>query len=104
MGFFGRRHGGDDGWEMTDGAGAPASPLACNWTHSDQPAIATVRGDVFSGVPTPGTSVMDDPEQGLVAIKAADPVFDRDVFLEQVQRTFFLVEEAWTQRNPTMSR
>ena len=26
------------------------------------------------------------------------------MFLEQVQRTFFVVEEAWTQRQPGMSR
>ena len=89
---------------MSDGAGAPPSPLSGNWTHSDQPAIASVRGDVFSVDPGNDVAPVDDPEQGLAAIKAKDPRFDRDVFLAQVQRTFFLVEEAWTQRNSDMSR
>ncbi len=89
---------------MSDGAGAPPSPLAGNWTHSDQPAMSTVRGDVFSVNPARDVAPVDDPEQGLAAIKAKDPLFDQDVFLSQVQRTFFLVEEAWTQRNSDMSR
>ncbi len=105
MGLFGRHEGrGEDGWEMGDGAGAPPSPLAGNWTHSDQPAMSTVRGDLFSMNPQTDVAPVDDPEQGLAAIKAKDPLFDREVFLSQVQRTFFLVEEAWTERNSDMSR
>lgn len=30
--------------------------------------------------------------------------FDREAFLEQAQRGFFIVEEAWTERKPTLSR
>lgn len=104
MGLFSRRRG-NDGWQMTEGAGAPPSPLDGAWTHSDTPAIASVRGDLFSGTaPSAATPSVDDPEQGLAAIRAKDPGFDRDVFLGQVQRVFFLVEEAWTQRNSDMSR
>lgn len=88
---------------MGDGAGAPPSPLDGAWTHSDQPAISTVRGDIFD--PGPGSDApVDDPEKGLAAIKAKDPRFEREEFLGQVQRTFFLVEEAWCERNPDMSR
>ncbi len=101
MSLFGRRRD-SDGWEMGEGAGAPPSPIDGAWTHSDQPAIASVRGDIFSGpVPAPAR---DDPETGLAAIKAKDPRFERDAFLGQVQRAFFLVEEAWTTRNSDMSR
>jgi predicted lipid-binding transport protein (Tim44 family) len=89
---------------MTDGAGAPPSPLDGAWTHSDQPAIASVRGDIFSAPQEPAATRVDDPEQGLAAIKARDPGFERDGFLGQVQRAFFLVEEAWTTRNSDMSR
>ena len=89
---------------MTDGAGAPASPLDGSWSHADQPAINTVRGDVFSGTTSETAAGVDDPDAGLAAIKAKDPGFDKDVFLGQVQRIFFLVEEAWTGRNPDMSR
>jgi predicted lipid-binding transport protein (Tim44 family) len=101
--LFGRRRGGNDGWEMADGAGAPASPLDGAWTHSDEPAIASVRGEIFTGAPA-GSAPVDDPEAGLAAIRARDPGFDRDVFLGQVQRTFFLVEQGWSQRNSDMSR
>lgn len=89
---------------MADGAGAPPSPLDGAWTHSDEPAIASVRGDIFSKEPAGNTAPMDDPERGLATIKAKDARFERDEFLSQVQRTFFLVEEAWTDRNPDMSR
>jgi predicted lipid-binding transport protein (Tim44 family) len=88
---------------MTDGAGAPESPLDGSWSHSDAPAMAGVKGTLFPGTAAPGNQT-DDPEQGLAAIKAKDPRFDRAQFLEQVQRTFFLVEQAWTDRNSDMSR
>lgn len=88
---------------MSDGAGAPESPLAGNWTHSDAPAIAAVRGDLFPGSAAAGGEV-DDPERGLAALRAKDPRFATDTFEEQVQRAFFLVEEAWTGRNPDLSR
>jgi predicted lipid-binding transport protein (Tim44 family) len=108
MALFNRRRNTDrvtdnSGWEMTDGAGAPESPLDGAWTHSDQPAISTVRGEVFSG-PAAEPAGVDDPEKGLVAIQAKDPRFERQAFLGQVQRCFFLVEEAWVDRNPDMSR
>jgi predicted lipid-binding transport protein (Tim44 family) len=102
MGLFSRRSG-NDGWEMSDGAGAPASPLDGAWSHSDEPAIANVKGAIFTGSSSQPAAV-DDPDAGLAAIRAKDSGFDRDVFLGQVQRTFFLVEEAWTQRNSDMSR
>lgn len=89
---------------MGDGAGAPPSPLDGAWTHSDQPAMASVRGDIFSSAAPEPAAVRDDPEAGLAAIKARDPRFERDAFLGQVQRAFFLVEEAWTERKPEMSR
>jgi predicted lipid-binding transport protein (Tim44 family) len=104
MPLFGRKRRSDEGWQMSDGAGAPASPIDGAWTHSDQPAMASIRGDLFSGSAPEAAVTMDDPEQGVAAIKAKDPRFDRAVFLEQVQRTFFLVEEAWTTRNSDMSR
>ena len=85
---------------MTDGAGAPESPIDGNWTHSDAPAAAAIRGDLFPGTAT----AVDDPDAGIAAIRARDPRFDKAVFLEQVQRTFFLVEEAWTTGNSDMSR
>lgn len=42
--------------------------------------------------------------EGLAQIESHDPAFDQDAFLEQVQKAFFVVEEAWADRKPEMSR
>jgi predicted lipid-binding transport protein (Tim44 family) len=88
---------------LTGDVGAPPSPIDGEWTHSDQPAIASCRGDLF-----PGTSGnVENPESsdaGLEAIAAHDPGFSRQVFLGAVQTVFFVVEGAWTQRKPEVSR
>ncbi len=95
-----RRRGG---WQMSDSVGAPPSPGTGDWSHSDQPAISTVRGDLFPGT-APAATGPETADAGLAAIVAHDPGFNREAFLEQVQRTFFVVQEAWTQRKPEMSR
>ena len=41
---------------------------------------------------------------GLGAIVEHDPNFDREAFLDAAQRAFFVVQEAWTDRKPEMSR
>jgi predicted lipid-binding transport protein (Tim44 family) len=46
----------------------------------------------------------EHPDEGLAAIIAHDPSFDREAFLEQCQRCFFVVQEAWSERRPEMSR
>jgi predicted lipid-binding transport protein (Tim44 family) len=94
----GRRIGGIGGV-----GGAPVSPPGQGWTHDDEPAIKSVRGDLFPGS-APAAAQPQSSAEGLAAIAAHDPGFDREVFLEQVQRTFFIVQEAWTQRQPGMSR
>jgi predicted lipid-binding transport protein (Tim44 family) len=83
--------------------GASPSPPAQEWSHDDQPAISTVRGDLFPGS-APAAGGPQSSADGLAAITAHDPGFDREAFLEQVQRTFFVVQEAWTQRQPGLSR
>jgi predicted lipid-binding transport protein (Tim44 family) len=84
--------------------GAPAStpPATNEWSHDDRPAIDSVRGDLFPGTTPPAerTSAAD----GLAAIAGHDPGFNEETFLESVQRTFFIVQEAWCQRKPEMSR
>ena len=84
-------------------AGAPPSPSADQWRHDDQPAINTVQGDLFPGT-APSVARSESAADGLAAISAHDPAFSKEVFLEQAQRTFFIVQEAWTQRQPGMSR
>lgn len=83
--------------------GAPASPGGTQWSHEDAPAIDSVRGDLFPGTAEHATHPESSAE-GLAAITAHDPGFEQEPFLEQVQRTFFIVQEAWSQRKPEMSR
>jgi predicted lipid-binding transport protein (Tim44 family) len=85
------------------GPGAPPSPPVQDWSHDDQPAINSIRGDLFPGT-APAAAAPESSEAGLAAIQAHDPGFSRERFLEEVQRTFFIVQEAWTQRQPGLSR
>ncbi len=101
--FFRRRGSRPGSWQTNDSVGAPPSPGSGEWSHSDRPAISTVRGDLFPGT-APEATGPETAESGLAAISSRDPGFNREVFLEQVQRTFFVVQEAWTQRKPEMSR
>ena len=88
---------------VTGDVGAPPSPIDGQWSHSDQPAMATCRGDLFNGTAAEADTV-DTPEAGLAAISAHDPAFNRQKFLEGVQAAFYVVEGAWTQRRPEASR
>lgn len=88
---------------VDSGAGAPASPGTTQWSHDDTPAINSIRGDLFPGTAEHATHPESSAE-GLAAITAHDPAFGQEAFLEEVQRTFFIVQEAWSQRKPEMSR
>jgi predicted lipid-binding transport protein (Tim44 family) len=46
----------------------------------------------------------NEVSEGLAAIQAHDPAFDRDAFISSCERAFFTVQEAWTERKPEMSR
>ncbi len=84
-------------------AGAPPSPPAGQWSHDDQPAINTVQGGLFPGT-APSIARSESAADSLAAISAHDPAFSKEAFLEQAQRTFFVVQQAWTERQPGMSR
>ena len=43
-------------------------------------------------------------EDGLAAIRAHDPDFNVETFKSAVERSFFVVEEAWSELKPEMSR
>jgi predicted lipid-binding transport protein (Tim44 family) len=88
---------------VTDSVGAPPSPMSGEWSHSDRPAIESVRGDLFPGTAVP-ESTAGSSEDGMAAITARDPRFNKEEFLGQVQRSFFVVEEAWSRRKPELSR
>jgi predicted lipid-binding transport protein (Tim44 family) len=46
----------------------------------------------------------DQVADGLAAIQAHDPDFDKDAFIAAAERAFFTVQQAWTERKPEMSR
>ena len=64
--------------------------------------------DRFSGETLPGSSdealTRADVEQGVAQIRGHDPDFDETAFLGEVERAFFVVEQAWTERKPELSR
>jgi predicted lipid-binding transport protein (Tim44 family) len=90
------------------GSGAPggtaAAPAPMPWSGSEEPAINSVRGDLFPGSDGAAHAGTSPVQEGLAEIKAHDPAFNEEVFLESVQRAFFVVQEAWTERKPEMSR
>jgi predicted lipid-binding transport protein (Tim44 family) len=82
------------------GSGGPAP----QWTGSQEPAINSVRGGLFPGSDDRAHTGVTSAEEGLAQIAAHDPGFNEEAFLESVQRAFFVVQEAWTERKPDMSR
>lgn len=82
----------------------PSSSAAPSWTGTQQPAMSTVRGDVFPGTDAAADAGPGPTGDGLGQILAHDPAFNEEAFLEQVQKAFFVVQEAWTERKPDMSR
>jgi predicted lipid-binding transport protein (Tim44 family) len=92
------------GATSAEAPGAPPSPPAAHdWSHDDRPAINSVRGDLFPGS-APAATAPESSAEGLAAIAGHDPGFSQEEFLEEVQRTFFVVQEAWTKREPGLSR
>jgi predicted lipid-binding transport protein (Tim44 family) len=86
------------------GGGGPGSTTASQFSGTDQPAINTIRGDLFPGTHDDAQAAVSPVEQGLAQIEAHDPAFSQEPFLESVQKAFFIVQEAWTDRKPEMSR
>ncbi|HEY6378174.1 MAG TPA: Tim44-like domain-containing protein, partial [Candidatus Dormibacteraeota bacterium] len=61
---------------------------------------ATLEGSHPAAASGAGASV----EEGLAAITAHDPAFDAAAFVSQAQSSFFIIQEAWSQGKPEMSR
>src|SRR5579862_6315128 len=119
------RYGGPastgSGWPPPDqplggpGAGAPtggaAGTYAGDWMHDDRPAAASIPADLFPGRPGPAPGAAGNPgasdspvEAGLAAVRAHDPAFNLDQFNAQVEKVFFIVQQAWSERDPNLSR
>src|SRR5580658_4106832 len=74
------------------------------YTGAQPTAAQTVHGDVFPGTHADAHAAVTPAEQGVAEIQAHDPNFDEQTFLESVQRAFLLVQQAWTERKPDVSR
>ena len=89
-------------------AGAPPGGSdglgAGDWRHDDRPAAASIPGELFPEAHARAVQAASPVDVGLAAIKAHDANFDQEQFTQQVQRVFFIVQEAWSERKPEMSR
>jgi predicted lipid-binding transport protein (Tim44 family) len=74
------------------------------WMHDTRPAAASIPGELFPESHARAVQAASPVDVGLAAIKAHDPGFDLEQFTQQVQRSFFIVQEAWSERKPEMSR
>jgi hypothetical protein len=86
------------------GGGGPGSSAMPYYGTGGQAAINTIRGDVFPGTHVDAHSAVAPVDQGLAEIQAHDPEFNQESFLESVNKAFFVVQEAWMDRKPEMSR
>ncbi|HXW81770.1 MAG TPA: TIM44-like domain-containing protein [Acidimicrobiales bacterium] len=75
-----------------------------DWMHDTRPAADSIPGELFPERHARAVQAASPVDAGLAAIKAHDPGFDLEQFTQQVQRAFFIVQEAWSDRNPEMSR
>jgi predicted lipid-binding transport protein (Tim44 family) len=101
------------------GTAATAPPLPPP-AYSDAPAPPSATGyddthpvgvpERFRGATLPGTSDTaisggtESVAAGLDGIRAHDPDFDDAAFIAEVERSFFLVQQAWSERKPELSR
>jgi len=74
------------------------------WMNDPRPAAASIGGELFPAAHARAVQAASPVDVGLAAIKSHDPGFELEQFTQQVQRVFFLVEEAWMERKPGMSR
>jgi len=63
-------------------------------------------GDYLAGtdVTRQHATSREDLEKGLDEIRAHDPDFDPNLFVTQVNKAFFVIQQAWMERKPDMSR
>jgi predicted lipid-binding transport protein (Tim44 family) len=103
-GSGGQGSGGQGSGDQGSGPGNQPPPTSSQWTGSEAPAIASVRGDVFPGTASAASAGVSPVQEGLAQIHNHDPAFNEDTFLEEVEKAFFVVQEAWSERKPDMSR
>ena len=75
-----------------------------DWMNDPRPAAASIEGELFPEAHARAVQAASPVDVGLAAIKAHDPNFELEQFTQQVQRVFFLVEEAWSERKAETTR
>jgi hypothetical protein len=91
--------------QRLDGAGGTwPGDEGPDWMHDTRPAAESIPGELFPERHARAVQASSPVDVGLAAIKAHDPAFDLEQFTQQVQRVFFLIQEAWSERKPEMSR
>jgi predicted lipid-binding transport protein (Tim44 family) len=91
------------GGQSSGGQSSGGQSSTASWAGDDRPAIESVSGDLFPGS-HPQASARNEVQAGLDAIVAHDPAFNQEELVDQIQQTFFLVQQAWTERKPELSR
>jgi predicted lipid-binding transport protein (Tim44 family) len=89
------------------GAGSvPAPPPASSSAYDDSRPIGVPEG--LRGAMLPGSApealASDGVADGIAAISAHDPAFDDSAFINEAERAFFVVQQAWTELKPDLSR
>jgi predicted lipid-binding transport protein (Tim44 family) len=75
-----------------------------DWMNDPRPAADSITGELFPERHARAMQAASPVDVGLAAIQAHDPGFQLEQFTQQVQRVFFLVEQAWSERKPEASR
>ena len=75
-----------------------------DWMNDPRPAAASIPGELFPVRHARAMQAASPLDAGLAAIRAHDPAFDLEEFIQQVQRVFFVVEDAWGERKPELAR
>jgi predicted lipid-binding transport protein (Tim44 family) len=78
------------GYDDTHPVGVPERFRGATLPGSDEWAHQAVPAETVSA--------------GIDAIKQHDPAFDQAAFIADVERSFFLVQQAWSERRPELSR
>ncbi len=70
----------------------------------DSDAAAAYSGAMLGNAGAAQVTTRADVEAGIGKIKEHDPAFNEDDFLSDVNRAFFTIQQAWTERKPEISR
>jgi len=101
-GSLGAAAGGGPSAAPGGGGSGTAAP---EWDDTHPVGVpASFRGATLPGTQDAALGGGEPVSAGLDAIRAHDPAFDENAFIADVERAFFLVQQAWSERKPELSR